>query len=152
MKLSINSILSTNESLEIKRLLQFIYGISDLEAKIIELILTSQHGPSVDEGICIGAMIDSFQRDRSLIQRCLTHLIKLGIVERERMTLDEYKKKCQNFGVKHSHNRKKKEIKPPKGSLYIYNTIPKETLKLKLMEISKNSFNLINKSIQKSIQ
>ena len=91
MKYSIKGIIDNPEEKtdKFRYLLKYIYGISDLEAKIVELLLSPGNAMFVEDGTCIGNLSKTLDKDRSLIQRCLSKLMKQRIVTRSLKSLKE---------------------------------------------------------------
>ena len=141
MKYSIKGIIDNPEEKadNFRYLLKYIYGISDLEAKIVELLLSHRAMPMfVEDGTCIGNLSNTLNKDRSLIQRCLSKLMKQGIVTRSLKSLKEWQGICKSN--LHGTSRK--------GYLYIYKAVPKEDIKSELMEMHSKGYDLINSHIE----
>jgi len=138
LKYSIKGIIDNPEEADnFRNLLQYIYGISDLEAKIVELLLSPDNAMFVEDGTCIGNLSKTLNKDRSLIQRCLSKLRKQGIVTRSLKSLKEWQGICKS----NLHGTSKK------GYLYIYKAVPKEDIKSQLMEMHSQGYNLIKSHI-----
>lgn len=146
MKYSIKGILDNPEEKadNFRYLLKYIYGISDLEAKIVELLLSPGNTMFVEEGTCIGYLSKTLNKDRSLIQRCLSKLMKQGIVTRTKKPLKEWQGMCESLGF-HDPNL---HGTSSKGYLYIYKAAPKAEIKKKLMEMHSQGYDLINSHIE----
>ena len=145
MKYSIKGIIDNPEEADnFRNLLQYIYGISDLEAKIVELLLSPGNAIFVEEGTCIGYLSKTMDKDRSLIQRCLSKLMKQGIVTRTKLPLKEWISMCESLDDHDPHLHGTSS----KGYLYIYKAVPKEDIKRKLMEMHSQGFDLINSHIE----
>lgn len=146
MKYSIKGILDNPEKKpdNFGYLLKYIYGISDLETKIVELLLSPGNTMFVEEGTCIGYLSKTLNKDRSLIQRCLSKLRKQGIVTREKKPLKEWQGLCESLDF---HDPKLHGTSS-KGYLYIYKAVPKADIKKKLLEMHSQGYNLINSRIE----
>jgi predicted transcriptional regulator len=120
-------------------ILRIVFGISDLETKIITTLYSAQ-----GNGMCINKMNRELDGNRSVVQRCLLKLYNMGLVTREQKTMEWY--------IKHCDEREREEYNfgdsVPKGYLFVYKAIPKDKLKKKLLEINQSSFNAIQEIIQ----
>ena len=145
MKYSIKGIIDNPEEKtdKFRYLLKYIYGISDLEAKIVELLLSPGNTMFVEEGTCIGYISKTLNKDRSLIQRCLSKLMKRGIVTRIKKPLKEWQGMCKSLDDHDPHLHGTSS----KGYLYIYKAVPKEEIKSKLMEMHTQGSDLIKSHI-----
>ena len=146
MKYSIKGILDNPEKKldNFGYLLKYIYGISDLETKIVEILLSPSNEIFVEQGTCIGYLSKALDKDRSLIQRCLSKLMKQGMVTRTKKPLKEWQLFCKSLG---SHDPDLHGTSS-KGYLYIYQAVSKAVIKEKLLEMHSQGYNLINSHIE----
>ena len=140
MKFSIKSVIDEdNRKQDFEYLLKIVFGISDLETKIIMTLYSAQ-----DKGMCINKMNKKLDGNRSVVQRCLLKLYNMGLVTREQKTMEWYIDNCDES----EKNQYDFGDSVPKGYLFVYRALPKDELKEKLMEINLGSFNAIQEIIQ----
>ncbi|MHA1729039.1 MAG: hypothetical protein ACTSWY_09930 [Promethearchaeota archaeon] len=146
MKFSINSIFTEKKKTEIdiNQLLHYLFGLSDLEVKIVESLLFIKQCGTNSPGTCISMLVKELDRDRSLVQRSLSKLMRYGIVSRGKKTMKEFIEICRDSGIEETTTN----ATNPRGYLYIYNAISNENLKKKMTKINKRGFKIIQESIQ----
>ena len=124
--------------------MKHVYRISDLETKIVELLLSPANIMFEEEGTCIGYLSKTLNKDRSLIQRCLGKLMKKGMVTRKKKGLKEWQGMCEGLDF-HDPNL---HGTSSKGYLYIYKAVPIAKIKEMLLETHSQGYNLINSQIE----
>lgn len=151
MKYSIKGILDNPEKKkdDLGFLLKYVYGISDLETKIVELLLSPANIMFEQEGTCIGYISKILNKDRSLIQRCLGKLMKTGygkqgMVTRKKKPLKEWQGMCEGLEF-HDPNL---HGTSSKGYLYIYKAVSIAKIKKMLLETHSQGYNLVNSQIE----
>ena len=108
-----------------KKLLKFLFKLTKNQLCCYVHIF-KQHEDKL-RGTCVKDLMEERQTTRSIAQRQLHHFFKEGLVTREAITLEEFKKRCKKI------NKFYEMPEGKKGYTYVYHPISYSAL-LNLME------------------
>jgi predicted transcriptional regulator len=90
-------------------ILQKLFDLTGKQQQLLEILI--QHG---SDGICIYHLVNLMQSERSLVQKQLTALLKKNLIERRRVTLNQFNDRCL------TRDSPENQRPSDKGYLYLY--------------------------------